>query len=150
MDDFDKNEGRDDLQHHNAQSILPRCDELSLLGQYKSALDLLSPLIEDSTLTAAEMLDVLRATAQVFVFRGYPRIAKECLEKALSLLSDQLDKHQLLLLKVHHAFITIVGCGEELANDEFLLQARELLEILETFDAFDRQAVSLANTQRIS
>jgi hypothetical protein len=145
IDELGKDRRRDNLEHHNVQSIIARCDELSLLGQYKSALDLLGPLIDDSTLTAREILDVLRATAQVFVLRGYPRAAKECIEKALGLPSDKLDKHQLLVLNIHNAFITIVGCGEELENDECLCQGRYWLESLETFDAFERQAVSFAN-----
>jgi hypothetical protein len=150
IDNPGKEEGGDELEHLDVQKTIARCDELSLLGQYKSALDLLGPLIEDSNLAPRELVQVLRATAHVFVLRGYPRIAKECLENALGLPSDQLEKQQLLMLNVHHAFIAVVGCGEELPSDECLRQARDWLESLEVVGALESQAVSLANVQYFS
>ena len=141
-DNLNEEESGDMLKLHNVQSVLGHCEELSLLGQYKAALDLLGPLIDDSTLTTCEMLDVLRATGQILVLRGYPQIAKECIKKALTLDHNQLENHQILALNVHHAFITIVACGEELENEKCLHQAEEWLKTLKTFDAFNREAVS--------
>jgi hypothetical protein len=144
-DDLNKEESGDGLELHNVQIILAQCEELSLLGQYKAALDLLGPLTDDLTLRTSEMVDVLRATSQIFVLRGYPQTAKECIQNALTLDHSQLEKHQILALNVHHAFITIVACGEELENDECLHQAEEWLKSLKTLDAFNREAVSSIN-----
>ena len=63
------------------------------------------------------------------------------MRKACALPREKMDQLQILILEVHAAFVTIVACGEEVEDDEVLLQARELLCPMQAPRSFNFDAV---------
>ena len=130
----------DDLSTH-FDATIARSDELMLLGDYDAALVILESLRSNSPCTTEQNREVLRAKARIWVARGYPLRAKECMRNACDLPREMMNRQQNLILDVHAAFVTIVACGEELENDEILFQARELLSHMGALESFSCAAV---------
>ena len=120
---------------------ITRSDELMLLGDYDAALAILESLGIESPCTIEQDREVLRAKVRTWVARGYAQRAKECMRKACALPREKMNRLQILILEVHAAFVTIVACGEEVEDDEVLLQARELLSPMQALTSFSIEAV---------
>ena len=63
------------------------------------------------------------------------------MRQACALPREKMNRLQILILEVHAAFVTIVACGEEVEDDEVLLQARELLSPMQALTSFSTEAV---------
>ena len=130
----------DDLPTH-FDGAIARSDDLMLLGDYDAALAKLESLRTDSPCTIEQNREVLRAKARIWVARGYPQRAKECMRNACGLPREMMNRQQILILDVHAAFVTVVACGEELENDEILFQARKLLSHMGALETFNFASV---------
>ena len=136
---------RDMTENHGLPAhfdgAIAHSDGLMLLGDYDAALAILDSLGTDSPCTIEQNREVLRAKARIWVARGYPQRAKECIWKACALPREKMNRQQILILEVHAAFVTIVACGEELEHDDALFQARELLSPMRALTSFSFEAV---------
>lgn len=130
----------DALSSH-VEATIARSDELMLLAKYDEALAMLESLANDSPCNVAHNQAIFRATARVLLHKGYPQQAKAAMYKACDLPLDGMNQQQVLILRIHAAFVIIVGCGEAYQDEDVLHQGRELLSPLRALSSYNSDAV---------
>jgi len=119
-----------------AQATL-RCRELTLVNHYDEALSILDNLIERADIHPTDKIELYRAAARTLFARGFPIVAKDCIQKALGCFAEYPVDNIRLPLLVHNALVTIVGCGNDLNDDGCLTEVETLLSSRNAIEDFD-------------
>jgi hypothetical protein len=96
---------------------LARSRDLLLLGRFDASLAAVDEVLLRDGLSTADRVDTFRAAARVFTHRGFPRLARDWLERTSELSLGDLSERQHLGLDAHRAFVSVVGCGETPPNE---------------------------------
>jgi hypothetical protein len=119
-----------------AQATL-HCRELTLVCHYDKALSILDTLIERADIHPTDKIELYRAAARTLFARGFPVVAKDCIQKALGCFAEHPVDNIRLPLLVHNAFVTFVGCGDDLNDDGCLSEVETLLASRNAIEDFD-------------
>ncbi|KAK4225994.1 CHAT domain-containing protein [Podospora fimiseda] len=110
----------------------------SLLGNFDQALATLDAASDLEGISDGDTIRLYRAASRVLMRRGFPIVAKDCLDKAAVIPTLQVSRNEQLLLALQRIYVSVVGCGEDTDaeddNDPVLVQTGDHLESLDGND----------------
>lgn len=116
-------------------SAITAARDQSLLGNFDEALTILDAASDLENISDADRIGLYRAASRILMRRGFPILAKDCLDKAAAIPTLHVSRTEQLVLGVHRAYVSVAGCTEETGNedddDAALTKAWEHLESLD-------------------
>ncbi|KAK4459810.1 CHAT domain-containing protein [Cladorrhinum samala] len=116
-------------------SAITAARDQSLLSHFDEALATLDAASDLENISNADLIRLHRAASRILMRRGFPILAKDCLDKAAAIPLLHVSRTEQLALGVQRAYVSVVGCtgeiGSEDDDDAALRDAREHLESLD-------------------